>query len=148
MSTSRRRLLVVGGALATAIAIWWALDALVVTDEERLQAFVDDVTGPVTPQRIDEALRWVDPSVEPVEVRVLGRAEYYEEMEPLRQRAHRSLDPVAGTDLRTLQQGIDVNDGLATVSLRELTDRGMLQVTFTLHRHEERWLVSEVQVHR
>ena len=46
--------LVVGAALVT--------DAIVVTDRERMDEFVDSVTGQVSESRIDNALRYADPS--------------------------------------------------------------------------------------
>lgn len=148
MTVDRRRLVIIGGALAAVVGIWWALDALVVTEEERLEAFVDDVTGTVSTERIDRALEWVDPSTEPVEIRVMGRTSYYEQMGPLRERARDALAFLEGDDLRTLQQGIEVTEDRAVVSLRLLGDRGMVQVEFTLRQHGDRWLVAEVQIHR
>jgi len=148
VTVDRRKLFLVGATLVVAVAVWWTLDAVVVTDEERLEAFVDDVTGTVSTQRIDAALEWVDPATEPVEVRYFGRSDYYEQMPPLRERAHDALRYLSGDALRTLQEGIEVTDDRAVVGLRLLSDRGMVQATFTLRRRGERWLVSEVEIHR
>lgn len=148
MRIERRRALVIGGFLAVAVALWWVLDAMVVTDAERLEAFAEAVTGPVTAERIDAALGWVEPATEPVEIRYFGRSDYYEEMAPLRERAHEALRFLQGDSLRTLQEGIDVIEDRAVVTLRLLSDRGMVQATFTLRRHGERWLVAEVEIHR
>lgn len=148
MTVDKRQLLLVGATLVVAVAVWLTLDAVIVTDEERLEAFVEDVTGTVTTQRIDTAMEWVDPAAEPVEIRYFGRSDYYEEMLPLRDRAHDALRFLSGDSLRTLQEGIEVEGDRATVSLRLLSDRGMVQATFTLRRHGERWLVSEVEIHR
>jgi hypothetical protein len=130
------------------VVVLIAYDALVVTDEERLEAFVDSVHGEVTSERIDEALSHCDPSIEPVEVQVFGDTTLYTDSSELESRARESLRRFSGDDLRVMTSSVRVEDGRGNIRLRLLSSRGMMRVDFTLVAHGERWLVSKVMVSR
>jgi hypothetical protein len=151
MSISPRRAGYFAGALAIVVGAWLGLDELIVTEEERLEAFANDVTGPVEPARIDAALAtWTDPATQPVELRGFGRSEVYgaEHAAELASRAREALRTYGGERLRKMRQGIEVRDDEASVSLRIVSGRGMVDVDFGLRKHGDRWLVSDVDVHR
>jgi hypothetical protein len=123
-------------------------DALVVTDEERLDAFVDSVTGEVETRRIDAALGYVDISRVPVEVLVGDETDYYEEGREvdLAERARQTLAPFQGDDVRLLQKSIEIDGERALVALRIGTRGGTANVQFRMVRRGDGWLVSRVRV--
>jgi len=123
-------------------------DALVVTDEERLEAFVDAVTGDVETRRIDAALSYVDPARVPVEVMVSDDSRLYEEGQEvdLAERARHTLGPYTGEEVRLLQKSIELDDDRALVALRLGTRHGTANVQFRLVRRGDGWLVSRVRV--
>lgn len=123
-------------------------DALVVTDEERLDAFADAVTGEVETQRIDAALSYVDPARVPVEVLVGEQRSFYEDGQvvDLAERARETLGPYTGDDVRLLQKTIEIDGDRALVALRVGTRDGTANVQFRLVRRGDGWLVSRVRV--
>ena len=139
---------VLGGAVVV-IAIGVAIDMAIVTEEERLEAFVEAVTGEVTSEKIDAALSWIDTSRQPVEVYVMGQSDLYEDDDTLRERARDSMRRFMGQDLRMLNETITVEDERATIRVRVLNDQlGMVTAEFDLRKREETWLVSAVRVTR
>ena len=123
-------------------------DALVVTDEERLGAFVDAVTGDVETRRIDAALSYVDPARVPVEVMISEDSRFYEEGQEvdLAERARSTLGPYTGEEVRLLQKSIELDGDRALVALRVGTRHGTANVQFRLVRRGDGWLVSRVRV--
>jgi hypothetical protein len=145
----RRTLAYVAGGIAAVATVWVVGDLLIVTDEERLEPFLDAVTGDVTPARIDAALAFTDPSREPVEVRALGTTVVYEDAESLSERAHTALSALSGETLRILGESIEVEGERATISVRILSGQtGMVNVGFDLRKHGDDWLVRTVRVTR
>lgn len=123
-------------------------DALVVTDEERLEAFVQAVTGEVETRRVDAALAYAEPARVPVETLVGNDSTYYVEGQEvdLAERARRILAPYTGEDVRLLQKSIEIDDDRALVALRLGTREGTSNVQFRLVRRGDGWLVSRVRV--
>ena len=123
-------------------------DALVVTDQERLESFVDAVTGEVATRRIDAALGYVDPARVPVEVMVGSDASFYDEGHEvdLAERTRDTLAPFAGDDVRLLQKAIEIEGDRALVALRISTREGTADVQFRMVRRGDGWLVSRVRV--
>jgi hypothetical protein len=147
----RRQTLVILGALALAVAGGiYAFDAAIVTAEERIGRFANDVTGEVSRDRIRRALEWTEPSRQPVEVDVRGEGTVYDDENAgeLSRDAKRALGRFSGTNLRALRESIEVQGDRADLSLKLLTDRGMVNVDYRLRRHGEQWLVSRVRVRR
>ncbi len=149
---SRRAWIALAGALALVGAGALAYDALVETDEERLEVFVDDVTGEVTRGRVQLAQsRWVDLSRQPLEVSALGQSLLYRagEEAALGARASEALQTLAGANLRVLGSTLAIEGDRATVGLRLLSrERGMSEVEWRLVRDGERWLVARLSVRR
>lgn len=123
-------------------------DALVVTDEERLDAFVDAVTGEVETRRIDAALSHADPSRVPVEVVVGDDVHTYADGQEvdLAERTRRALTPLEDEHLRVLQEAVEVDGDRALVALRLRTRGGTADIQFRLVRRGDGWLVSRVRV--
>ncbi|MBX3276082.1 MAG: hypothetical protein KF729_37870 [Sandaracinaceae bacterium] len=148
----RRTWLGAGAAVVVAVLGYLAWDALVETDEERLEGFVADVTGPVAAARVDAArARWVDLDRQPFEVSALGESLYFRAGEDaaLGERAARATRELAGADLRALTRAIVVEGDAARVTLRLLSrERGMMQVEWRLRRHGQDWLVERLAVTR
>lgn len=135
---------VVGGALL--------YDALVLSDEERLEELAAAVPGPVTAARIAGAReRWIDLDRQPFEISALGRVALYRSGDDaaLDERAADAARSLAGSRLRTLTSGIAIDGDRAVVSMRVLDDRsGMAQLEWTLERHGGDWLLSGLRVLR
>lgn len=152
MQIEPRRAGIVIGVVATVVGAWLGLDELIVTEEERLEELANAVTGPVDPQRIDAAVaNWAAPSIQPVEVTAFGRSEVYDvsNAAELGPRARDALRSYGGERLRKLRQGIElIGEDRAHVTLRIVSGRGMVDAEFELRKHGDRWLVSEVRIHR
>jgi len=141
---------VIGAAiLVVVIGGWIGIDALVVTDEERLAELSDLLGGELDAERVEAGLGWVDPDVEPVEVNAMGASRLYGagEAEAFEEDAREALARYRGEDLTRMSESISVEGDDGTISLRLMTSRGMVDVEFGLKRHGERWLVSRVYVH-
>ncbi len=148
-AVKRRTLgLALAGALLAA-CVWMIVDYLVVTDAERIQVFLDSVTGEVSSDKIDAALSWVDTSRQPVEVYVMGRSDLYEDDETLRTRARESMRRFMGQDLRILGENIEVEGDHAHLHVRVINSQlGMVNANFDFRRRGDDWLVSKVSVTR
>lgn len=135
--------------LATAVGGFAAAaDALVFTDQERLEAFTDTFDGDVTDQRIDQALDFADPDREPVEL-VAGQLHaVYQDGQgaELAERAHRELAPLAGSETTLVQRSIHIEGDSALVAVRVRTRAGMIDASFNLSRHGDGWLIRRVRV--
>ncbi len=131
----------IGGIAAVA-------DALVVTEREQLESFADAVTGQVSSKRIDAALRYADPSMEPIDVMSLdGRWSFdAENAARLAAKVRTTLAPLEGTTVRVVQKSVQIENGNGRVALRLSTSEGLVNVTFSLRRHENRWLVRRAVV--
>jgi hypothetical protein len=135
-----------------AVTLWIIADTLIQTDEERLEVFIEDVTGPIDRARIDRALRWVDPGRQPVEVDLRGRHTVYggpghgAEAADVAEAAQERLAPWTGVRLRVLSRAIEVDGEEARVRLRVLSQRGPADVEYALRRHGERWWVRRIRI--
>ncbi len=144
-----RRFTIYTFILVTAVAgIAMAVDALVLTDEERLEAFTDTLTGDVTDQRIDQALDFADPDREPVELIAGHTRSFYNDGQgaELAERAHHELAPLAGSEATLLQRTIHIDGDEALVAVRVRTREGVIDASFNLTRHGDGWLIRKVRV--
>lgn len=136
--------------LATACigAIAAAADALVLTDEERLEAFTDTLDGDVTPDRIDEALDFADPDREPVEIIAGRQREFFGDGSgaDLAERAREELAPLTGSEVDLVQRSIHVHGDDALIAVRVRTRAGLIDARFDLSRHGDGWLIRRVRV--
>jgi hypothetical protein len=144
---SRTKLLPLLVLAGTILAVYVVTDALFTTEEERIGAFVEAVTGDVAGDRINSALRYTDPDREPVELSVAGHSVFYDEGDTvgLAESAHRYLEPFLGGNVDLLQERIEIDENHAQVNLRLNTDNGLVNVEFKLNRHSDGWLVHRVR---
>lgn len=151
-AVTRRRLVYAAILLVAVVGGLVAYDALVETDEERLERLGDAVSGTLSLERMRGArANWVDLDRQPLEVSALGESWLFREgeREALDDRARVSLRPVLGDRLRVLSSGVEIEGESATVSMRVLADRGGLyQLAFDLEKVEGDWLIARLAVRR
>lgn len=140
------------GVLAAAVASVFLYDALVVSDEERLEALADDVAGPVSAARIAAGrARWIDLARQPFELGVDARLELYEEGDEaaLDERARDAARVLAGSRLRLLTSDLEALGDRASITMRVLDERtGMHTLAWSLRKHGGDWLIERLAVRR
>ncbi len=111
--------IVVGAAVVT--------DAIVVTDRERMDEFIESVTGRVSESRIDNALSYADPSKVTMELVHDGHRRRYDgrNAAALKPDARKALASLEGSSLRLIQQSISLDGERARIALRVRTDAGL-----------------------
>lgn len=137
-------------AVVVAIAAYFGFDALVVTDEERLEAFADVVTGDLTDVRFEAAWAYVDLGRQPIEVLSFDGVQTYDAARgsEARARARQVVQRLQGDNLRALGQSIEITDDVGVVAQRILSNQGMANIEYRLHRHGDDWLIGRVWVRR
>ena len=132
--------IVVGAAVVT--------DAIVVTDRERMEAFIESVTGEVSESRIDGALSYANPSEVPIELVHQGRRRKYSDRNAakLKPDARKALASLEGSSLRLIQESVSVEGERARIALRLRTSEGLANTVFDLHRKNDAWLLRRVIV--
>lgn len=145
-----KRIAFVVAALGGLIGIYMALDALVVSDEEELEAIAEDFSGTITNERVERALTHFDPDVHPIEVNARGIARVYGagSASDLRRDAMRGLSALMGDTPRKLRGGVSVEENRGQIRMHLVTAQGTANVEMRLEREGERWLVSRFQVTR
>ncbi|MGD8607421.1 MAG: hypothetical protein PVH21_09030 [Myxococcales bacterium] len=125
-----------------------AVDAAVVTDRERMDEFVDSVTGRVSESRIDSALSYADPSTLPIDLVQDGRSRRYtnRNASSLKPDARKALATLEGSQLDLIQESIAVDGPRARIALRLRTEAGLANTVFDLRREDDRWLLRRVTV--
>ncbi len=125
-----------------------AIDAVVVTDRERMDEFIESVTGKVSDSRIDGALSYADPTTLPIELISEGRRRKYGEGNAanLRPDARKALASLEGSRLHLIQESVSLDGERARVALRLRTSAGLADTVFDLRRRDERWLLRRVTV--
>lgn len=124
------------------------MDAAVVTDRERLEEFVEAVTGRVSEQRIDNALRYADPGKVAMDLVHDGRRHRYDNRNAseLKPDARKVLAPLAGSRVSLLQENIHLDGERARIALRLRTNEGFANTVFDLRRENDEWLLHRVTV--
>ena len=132
--------IVVGAALVT--------DAIVVTDRERMDEFIESVTGTVSESRIDGALSYADPSEVPIELIHEGRRRKYSDRNAakLKPDARKALASIEGSQLRLIQESVSLDGERARIALRLRTNQGLANTVFDLRRKNDTWLLRRVTV--
>ena len=132
--------IVVGAALVT--------DAIVVTDRERMDEFIESVTGTVSESRIDGALSYADPSEVPIELIHEGRRRKYSDRNAARLKpdARKALSSIEGSHLRLIQESVSLDGERARIALRLRTNEGLANTVFDLRRKYDTWLLRRVTV--
>jgi len=129
-------------------AVLLTADAVTTTDEERIEAFLEQVTESDAAHRIDAALTYADPERQPVDLQEAGERERYDEGESsaLSEHARSLLSDLDKTNMKLVQDAIQIDDDRALVAIRARTGEGFIDVQFRLKRHEEDWLLTQVRV--
>ncbi len=132
--------IVVGAAMVT--------DAIVVTDRERMEEFIDSVTGNVSDARIDGALSYANPSKVPIELVHEGHRRKYSERNAskLKSDARRALASLEGSSLHLIQESVLLDGERARIALRVRTSEGLANTVFDLRRQNDEWLLRRVTV--
>jgi len=132
--------IVVGAALVA--------DAIVVTDRERMDEFIDSVTGQVSESRIDNALSYADPSKVTVELVHDGHRRRYSNRNAaaLKPDARKALASLEGSRLHLIQESISLDGERARIALRLRTDAGLANTVFDLLRDKDQWILRRVIV--
>jgi hypothetical protein len=124
------------------------VDAVVVTDRERMDAFIDSVTGGVSEARVDGALRYADPSKVPIDLVHNGQSRRYTDRNAsrLKSDARKALATLEGSNLDLIQESISLDGERARIALRLRTQAGLSNAVFDLRRADDRWLLRRVIV--
>jgi len=132
--------IVVGAAVVT--------DAIVVTDRERMDEFIESVTGKVSESRIDGALSYANPSKVPIELVHEGRRRKYSDRNAakLKPDARKALASLEGSRLHLIQESISLKGERARIALRLRTSSGLSNTVFDLRRQGDEWLLRRVTV--
>jgi hypothetical protein len=131
---------VVGAAAVT--------DAVVVTDRERMDEFIESVTGSVSASRIDNALSYADPSKVTMELVHDGHRRRYSARNAaeLKPDARKALASLEGSKLHLIQESISLDGARARIALRLRTDAGLANAVFDLRRENDEWFLRRVTV--
>ena len=125
-----------------------AADALITTDEDELDSFVDDVTQPSLNGRLDAAIRHVDPDEAELRLTVDGQATRFEagEAGELADAVRHALSVFDSRSQNLLQHAVRVDGEHATVTTRIGDEEYEQTVVYQLTRRADRWLVRGIRV--
>ncbi len=124
-----------------------AADALVVTQREQLDSFVESVTRRRVDERLDGALTYVDPDVVPCRLQHAGEAQEYgsEQGAEFAEAIRAALSVFDRGEQQLLQHAERIDGESARVTTR-MGDSGYEQtVIYDLVRRNDRWLVRSVR---
>lgn len=139
----RAHLILAGAAFLCLVCVAAVADALVVTDEERLEAFVDALSGEVSADRIDDALSFAQTDQLAFTLRAGSAERTYDNRDAeLAQRVRRAVAPFLGTEAELIQHNIQVDDNEADVHLRVRTAQGVVSAAIQLEKVDGRWLMT------
>lgn len=122
------------------------------TDEELIEQFIEDVTGPVDDALVARALGYLALDKLPIDVRVPHMAGVYAadrdgtELVAAFKRGMR--ERFYGTELAVRSQKIEIKDGRAEITLALMTGLGPVRATLNLQRLPEGFRLSLVHVDR
>ena len=134
--------------LSIAVGAAVVTDAIVVTDRERMDEFIDSVTGKVSESRIDSALSYADPSKVTMELVHDGHRRRYSDRNAadLKPDARKALASLEGSKLDLIQESISLEGERARIALRLRTDAGLANTVFDLRREKDVWFLRRVIV--
>lgn len=128
--------------LGTAVA-----DAMVETDEERLADVADVLVRENAEMRVDGLLAWSDPDRQPVYVTEGRTRSRIDDSADLPDALHAALGAFdADQPVEVVQRDVSISSETATVSLRARADGERVDVTITLRREGQGFLISGVRV--
>lgn len=125
-----------------------AAEALITTDEDEVDHFLDDVTHESLAARLDGALRHVDASAVPFRLKHDGEVEKFGagEATDLADAVRHALSVFDSQEQSLLQHAVQIDGDYATVTTRIGDSEYEQTVVYDLVRHEKRWLVRSVRV--
>ena len=134
--------------LSIVVGVAVVTDAVVVTDRERMDEFIESVTGRVSGSRIDNALSYADPSKVTMELVHEGHRRRYSDRNAaaLKPDARKALASLEGTKLSLIQESISLEGERARIALRLRTDAGLANTVFDLRRENDVWFLRRVIV--
>jgi hypothetical protein len=124
-----------------------AADALVVTQREELDGFLDAVSREDADLRVDGALSYADTDLVPLRLSAEGKVQRFESDErgPLNESLRQVMGVFDGKRQRLLQHSVRVEGDHASVTTR-VGDAGYEQtVIYELVRKGERWLIRGIR---
>jgi len=124
-----------------------AADAMVETDAERLDEVARVLRRPDPDARIDGLLAWADPSREPVYVSAHRTHVRVEDAADLSPALHDALDALTEGSVEIVQNEVSVRGETGTVSVGARVDGQRVDVTLTLRREGQGWLLSDVRAY-
>lgn len=143
------------GVVVLIIGLIILMDSLIVTDEERIELFIEDVTGELEYGYVDKALGYTDLSFVPLDLRVslygFTHAGVYDASKraELRQWVQKHLRRFYNERIGVMGSSIDINGQQADVSLTVISARRLrLEVDLKMQKRGDDWLVTAVNVHR
>ncbi len=128
--------------LGTAVA-----DAMVDTDEERLGEVADVLVRDNPDSRVDGLLAWSDPDRQPVYVTEGRTRRRIDDSADLPDALHGALSAFdADEPVEVVQRDVSIDRETATVSLRARAGGERVDVTISLRREGQGYLISGVRV--
>jgi len=123
------------------------VDALIVTDQELIEQFIEDVTGPVDRNLVDRALGYVDLESIPVDVLAYGHAGVYDasRVDELEEMFRNRMRSFYGDNLRVLSRRIEIEDDKADLGLTLISKRGRQSISLKMQKLNDKWWVSAVR---
>ena len=144
---TKSKLMLIFLAVLCVGAVAAVADALVLTDEERLQGFVDAIDGEFTTESVDDALSFVQTDRVPLVVRTpMGQRTYDDRDAELAERAHDTVAELLGTGVDVIQSHIAIDGDEANVRIRVRTGSGVVGGSFEFEKQEDRWLMSQATI--
>jgi hypothetical protein len=120
-------------------------------DEDRIDKFVEAVTGEMSSERVDHVLStYLDLDDRPLSTTVFGDMHLYraEDEQQLKQLARSRLQRISGSSLKALRRQVEIKGETARVDLQLLGDGMMGNVSYELYKRGERWFLSAVRITR
>jgi hypothetical protein len=122
-----------------------AADALVNSQREQLDGFVDAVTNAELSDRLDGALGFVDPGAVPFKLTHGGESQEFRERTELADAVRGALGVFDSGKQELLQQAVTVDGERATVTTRMGDSAYEQTVIYDLVRSGDRWLIRRVR---
>lgn len=125
-----------------------AADALVTSQREELDGFLDDVTREGVDVRVDGALAHINPSAVSVRLQADRQVQRFEagESSELAESVRQALGVFDSGKQKLLQHSVNVDGERATVTTRMGDTSYEQTVIYDLVRRDERWLIRSMRV--
>ncbi len=127
----------------------WLLSACAEDDADRIDAFINAVTGDVTTARIDHVLTtYLALEQKPLSATVLGDMRLYrgEDAQGLHDAVHARLQRLLGTSVKILRRHVDIKGDIARVELQLFGDGVMGNVIYELAKLDKHWVITIARV--